>query len=69
MTDNLQPSENQVQPEASSVRPENLTYDYVRSILEKIDSLEQTGTEVNRQEIMQLQKEADAIIQMLRSEH
>ncbi len=69
VTDNPQPAENQVQPEASSVRPENLTYDYVRSILEKIDSLEQTGTEANRQEIMQLQKEADAIIQMLRSEH
>ena len=48
------------------IPPEKINYEYVRKLLERIDALENDAEKVNREEILNLNAELDAIMEILR---
>ena len=61
--DNVVP---QVKFDVTSLSKEQLTTEYIQNLLDKIANLEQSGTALNRTELLQLNAELDAILSVLR---
>ena len=56
----------QVKFDVTSLSTEQLTTEYIQNLLDKIANLEQSGTALNRTELLQLNAELDAILSVLR---
>jgi spoIIIJ-associated protein len=61
--DNVVP---QVKFDVTSLSTEQLTTEYIQNLLDRIANLEQSGTALNRTELLQLNAELDAILSVLR---
>ena len=56
----------QVKFDVTTLSKEQLTTEYIQNLLDKIANLEQSGTALNRTELLQLNAELDAILSVLR---
>lgn len=61
-----QPEKTNVDFNPDLIPPEKINYEYVRKLLERIDALENDAEKVNREEILNLNAELDAIMEILR---
>lgn len=61
-----QPDKTNVEFNPAMIPPEKINYEYVRKLLERIDALENDAEKVNREEILNLNAELDAIMEILR---
>jgi hypothetical protein len=62
----FQPDKTNVEFNPAMIPPEKINYEYVRKLLERIDALENDAEKVNREEILNLNAELDAIMEILR---